>query len=72
MSTDPKATARLIAAAPNLLEALETVLDEVVFLEHAPSCASGVGAQGYDPANCNGCSLHQARAAIAQARGENL
>ena len=59
------ANARLIAAAPELLEALRRLLDEHAG-QHSPGCVDLP--PGYDATRC--CPVAQARAAIAKATGE--
>lgn len=54
----------LMAAAPDLLEALEAMLEDCG--QHSPGCKEYP--PGYDESRC--CSVHIARAAIAKARGE--
>ena len=65
---EDRANARLIAAAPDLLAALETLVEH--FEEsHAPELESDH--QGDGPHGCTYCeSIPAARAAIANAKGE--
>ena len=62
-TTDREANARLIAAAPDMLEALRSLSDEVDRIGAALS-AKGVGATSL------GMKARKARAAIARATGE--
>lgn len=59
-----KANARLIAAAPELLDALEDVL---WCIDHGPSCQIGV----VERCRCSMCVAGRIRAAIAKAKGES-
>ena len=70
-----EANARLIAAAPDLLAALEALLATADrraasaglgwYFQHCPECA---GVNVHTPTNT--CERHAARAAIAKAKGE--
>jgi len=59
-----KANTALIEAAPDLLEALELLLQEQG--EHSPGCKEYP--PGFDDSRC--CPVHVARTAIAKAKGE--
>ena len=62
------ANANLIAAAPDLLEALERTAE---YLEEAHQSDIDFDHAGDDPAECTYCqALKQAQAAIAKAKGE--
>ena len=60
-----EANRRLIASAPELLDALRRLLDEHAG-QHSPGCVDLP--PGYDATRC--CPVAQARAAIAKATGE--
>lgn len=67
---EAEANISLITAAPELLEALESIYPQTG-LEHDALCPSKPGSRDYDETRCNGCGHARARAAIRKARGES-
>ena len=61
------ANAHLIAAAPDMLEALEEVVALTENLEVCPFCCAVKGVQSHGP----DCLSHEIEAAIRKARGED-